>query len=145
MFNEYTGNGGGFYFRSVAYNRKLVDETIGVLLKRAFLSIVIATLPSYGRGFVLLSLPLSLSLSLSRFDDYRSLLKQTIFPDETLARSPLSYRFVPASTRVMKITRVSERERERGRWEKDKLKLLRDSFDPYSRVNFVRGIPTILV
>lgn len=84
MFNEYTDNGGGaFIFRSVADNRKLVDETIGVLLKRAFLSIVTATLPSYRRrGFVLLSFSFSLgSMIIAR-------LKQTIFPDETLARFP---------------------------------------------------------
>lgn len=80
-------------FIFVPYNRKLVDETIGVLLKRAFLSIVTATLPSYGRGGSFHSLCLG-SMIIAR-------LKQTIFPDETLARID-SYQLY---TRVMKITR----------------------------------------
>lgn len=91
MFNEYTDNGGGgFYFRSVACNRKLVDEDNRSVTKTGLpvhCYLCVAFVREEGR-FVL-SLPLGWMI-IAR-------LKQTIFPDGTLARSPLSYRFVPAS------------------------------------------------
>lgn len=110
-------------------------RTIGVLLKRAFLSIVTSALPSYERrGGVR-------SLSSSRLDDYRSA-KTNYFPRWNARSFPalVSIR-TSFHIRVMKITRVPKRERERDG--KDKLKLLRDSpsFDSY--FNFIHDFSLV--
>lgn len=87
-------------------------RTIGVLLKRALLSIVTSALPSYERrGGVR-------SLSSSRLDDYRSA-KTNYFPRWNARSFPalVSIR-TSFHIRVMKITRVPKRERERERWKR---------------------------